>query len=320
MPAHLYTTATAIAEAGGNIAGWDAARVTRLIRNVSAAIDRVAGGRRFLAYEETIELDGNETRRVARSDGLPILSASSIAVNSDRGRTARAAFSGDFPGYASAGYASSWTGDDLNTSPGAGEWHLRPSGVARWIELSRGVWPSGTANISVTGVFGYVEPSSRKAASTTLAAQLTNSSATVTLTSASGFSPRDVLVIGEGAAAVAVIAQSFNANTVTIDKPTGLFSAAIPAGTVVRSWGSVPPEIEEVATLLCKRKIARDLAAAGGAPVDPSLLRRQRTDGGEWEVFAPAGVTGDASTGRFGIPEVDEILEFYRNDCADAAA
>ena len=322
MPAHLYTTSAAIVEAGGAISAWTPSRVTRLIQNVSAAIDRAVGGRRFIPYQETIELDGNETARLSRPDRLPIMSISALSVAEARSHRRGRAFEGDFPGYASPLYANSYMGESPNTAPASGEYHLRPSVWARTIELSTGLWAGGTANVSVTGVFGYHDPSSIKDVSTTLASGITlgaTLTVTLALTSAAGLAPRDVLIITDGTASIAVIVQSISTNNVVVDMPAGLYGGTSGAAATVKSWGAVPPDIEEVATILCKRKVARDVASAGGLAVDPSLLRRLKTDGGEYEVFAPSGSTSEGSSGLFGIPEVDEVLDFYRNDCGAAA-
>lgn len=324
MPAHLYTTRQSLVEAGGGVSSWDDARINRLIRAVSAAVDRVTG-LRFIAYEETIALDGNETGRIGRADRLPILAVSSVAVDANRSGRRSRAFTADLaPGYGSASYVSSYIGqaDTAVFDPTSADYVLSPSVLPRTIELPLGLWPGGFGNVGVTGVFGWLDPSSVRSApfASTLGADFTPTSNVLTLATTTGLVPRDVVVLGAGAGLVAVIVNAIlTSTTVSVDPPTGIMGATISSGALARSWGAVPPDIEEAVNILAKRKKVRDAASEAGASVDPSLLRRLETDGGKTEYYAPGGATGAAATTRFGIPEVDEILAYYRDECGRAA-
>lgn len=322
MPAHLYTTKSACERAGIVFpASWVQEDINDLIRSVSAIIDRVAHGWRFIAYEETIALNGRETPRIAREDGLPIISVSAITVDPLRSPRREWAFSGDLPGYVSPQHVSSWMGEFANMTPAIDDYHVRPTKLGRAIVLSRGMWPGGVANVAVTGVFGWLDASSLKAVTTALAAELGPTTTTAALASGAGIKPRDVLVIGAGEGDVAPVALGISGANATIEAQAGVLSDVLPIGTPVRVWGAVPREIERVACVLAAREIVRRNARASNMGIDPTLLRRLKTDGGEWETHAPLAATGGGTLAwSTGDAEADATLSAFIEDCAAASA
>ena len=245
---------------------------------------------------------------------LPILSLTGAAVLDERSNSRHMGYRDELPGYlGSRAIGQPWP-ESASYAPGLDGVSLRYGALPREVVLHGGVWPGGTANVSLTGVFGWLDEGSLKSVSTTLTAELNANSTTVTVASAALLRPRDVLVVG----GIALILSSVNTGTGVcgIDPPGDLLPAALPNGTVAKSWGAVPLEVELYVTQLCAREVARRAWRAGNSPGDVSLLRYVKVDGFEAGFNAPNGGGGSSSSSAssglmLGIPELDSMLQAF---------
>ena len=308
MPASVYTTRASLEEAGIQTSAFTASRVNTLIRRASAIIDRVTG-QRFNPISETINLDGNDRVQIHRPDLLPIISVSSILVSIDKPTRRGQVLNGGLSALVAP--VPTWFSQALEWFDFTDNaWSLVPEPTPRFIEATASIFPGGAANIAVAGVFGWLEPSSKKTFSTTIAndSSITTNGTSTTLTSVTGLELRDVLVAGN----IHLIVKSISGSIVTFDDVSGALTSALPAGTAVKAWGAVPYAIEEACNLLVQRMVARQAAWEQGTSFDPAMLRREKTDNYEWEAFSPSQYAGDTSSGYFtGVPEVDQILRDY---------
>lgn len=315
MLAPVYTTKAWLTEAGIQVSSYADDRLNRLLVRTSSFVDRLTA-QRFFAYEETVSLSGDDRPILFRSDFLPILSVSSVTVKSLNTNRRGRVFLGDLadvviPGatnpYADPSYPSTTTTFVVDK-----DFVLRPDGpLPRYLDAINKVFPGGSGNIDVTGVFGWVEPGSRKNFSTTTTTTVTPTSTSVTLASVAGLELRDQLIIGN-TLPVIVTAINSTTNVVNFDPPTGRLTTSIASGATAKSWGATPYDIEWVIGFLINRELARQAQWASSSPVDPTVLRRERTDQYEYEVFSPAQMNAfGKGVGVTGIPEVDEILINY---------
>ena len=69
----VYTTRAALVEAGvpvSDVTAWPASRLNRAILRASSKVEKLTA-QRFLAFEETIELSGDDRTILMRPDLLP---------------------------------------------------------------------------------------------------------------------------------------------------------------------------------------------------------------------------------------------------------
>jgi hypothetical protein len=313
MPASVYTTRARLQEAGIQISNFSDSKIVHLIRRVSALIDTVTQ-QKFNPIEEVANVNGNETVLVARSDLLPIISISSITVDlrltTNRGKIYRGGLS-DIVLPRTNQFTEYLSEPSLIYVFPAGTWSLRPETLPRYIESSRGIFPGGAGNVKLDGVFGWLEPSSLKTFSSTLASDLLPQATSVTLASVSGLERRDVIQVDKK---INIIVNDINTSTNTIyfDNLDDSLVSPIPSGATVKSWGAVPYAIETAANLLCAIDIARMSGWEQGSVIDPTRIRSEQTDKYRYEVFSPYQMIGIRGvSGMTGVAEVDEILMSY---------
>lgn len=306
----VYSTRAWLEEVGVPTSSWTATRVNRLLAQIGNYIDRVTE-QRFICYEETIRVSGEDRLIVERTDRLPILSLSEVSVDSSYTTRVGFTYSGllkDVAGPEAIPFDLAPAGAVYSFPEGS--FALKPQRLPRYVESVSGIFPGGSNNIIMTGVFGWPELSSVKSTpfSTTTTSAITTTSTTIALTSVTGLKIRDVLIIDGHP----FIVQSISSLTVTVDAPTGLLSATIAPGAVATAYAAVPYDIERVVSFLAMREVLRQGQWAQGNMVDPSIIKKERTDKYEYEVFSPSQMLGfGKAPGMTGIGEIDQILMDY---------
>ncbi len=307
----IYTTRTELESCGVPTSAWSNARVNGLLAYIGSFIDGVTA-QRFLTYEETVTLSGDESCILHRPDLLPILSISDLSVvwnaSNGRGRV----FQGVLGDIALPNQAQRFASASFNSESSfdSDDFALKPYSLPRYIELVRSVFPGGAGNVSVTGVMGWPELSSVKATplSTTTTTDLTTTSTSVTLTSVAGLKIRDVLLINSEIPAI-VQAVDTGTRVVTIDAPAGLLTATIVAGATAKSYAAVPRDIEKVVHFLAMQEVTRQAQWAAGNSVDPTLIAGETVDKFSYKVFSPANTIGfGKAPGLTGVSMIDETL------------
>lgn len=308
----VYVTRPVLEEVGLPITSWSASRVNRLILSIGSFIDRLTG-QRFIAYGEDFKMSGEDRPLIERPDRLPILSVSDIVIDATKTTRIGMVFQGGLddqaiprPGLIDG---LSYVLGGTYTFP-SGSYVLKPFHLPRYIESVQGLFPGGSNNVTVTGVFGWPELTSVKATpfSTTTTADITTTSTTIALTSVTGLKLRDVLIVG----GYPFIVQAISSLNVTIDAPTGILTSSIPSGSTAVAYAAVPYDIERAATFLAVREYSRQAQWADGNFVDPTLIAGEKTDKYEYKVFAPAQTIGfGKAPGLTSVPEIDEILTAY---------
>lgn len=308
----IYTTRAACEEVGVPVSGWTAARFNRLNLTIGNFVDRITR-QRFICYGETVKMSGEDRVIIERPDRLPIISISSIEVDPLYTTRVGKVFSGTLADVAiprpDLVDGTSWVFGSTYSFE-SGTYALKPDFLPRYIESVRGLFPGGSNNISVTGVFGWPELSSVKTTpfSTTTTTNLTPTSTTLGLTSTVGLKPRDVMIVD----GYPIIAQGISGGTVTIDAPTGIISDTIATGATVVSYAAVPYDIERVVHFLMVREIARQSSWASGNFQDPSMIMQEKTDKYEYKMFAPAQtISFGKAPGLTAVAEIDELLTSY---------
>jgi len=167
------------------------------------------------------------------------------------------------------------------------------------------------SNVGLVGVLGYVDPF--KAVATTTVAEVTSNTAEIEVVDASEFEARDVIeIIGtDTVARLMVVSVDYATDTLTVDPGTAtLLERDIEADVVLRTWGKVPLPIEKLAHFLYASAVMEYGAfGAGEVPLDPSRIRRERTDDYEYEMFPATGQ--GVSGGLTGSPKYDVIVRRY---------
>lgn len=311
----IYTTPTALTEAGVPVSTWAQSRVNRLIASTSSFIDRVTS-QRFICYEETIQLSGDSRGMLYRPDLLPILSVSAIEVSTPHTTGFGRVFSGTLkdiaiqdPTSSTSGFPSDTFEIDLDSI------RLQPHNLARYMLCASGVFPGGVGNISVTGVFGWPEASSVLSPVGTGVTDdaITTSSTSFNYTvgsSLSGVKPRDVLIIA--GYPVIVIAHDTSTRLITHDPLAGIIPATIASGAAISCYAAVPHDIERATIYLAMREAFRMNSFAAGNTTDPFAIQEEQTDSYRYKVFSGSQQLGfGRAPGLTGIAEVDQILLDY---------
>lgn len=305
----VYTTRAFLENAGIPVQGWSNARLNEAIVQAGSAIDGLTA-QRFIPYEETFVLSGDERTIIHRPDLLPILSISSIEIDwnlSNRRNKVYHGVLGDVAIPRPYGYGTSATLLGGTYSFGSDSYRLKYAPLPRIIEAVGSPFPGGVQNISITGVTGWPEVASIKttAFETTTTTDITSNSTTVTLTSVTGLKLRDVMLIGE----LPFIAQSISGNVVTIDPPDGLLTSTIAAGAAVESYGAVPRGIQRVTNFFVMQEYQRQSQWESGNFVDPETIASETTDKYSYKRFTPIQmVAAGRSPGMTGVAIIDEII------------
>ena len=189
---------------------------------------------------------------------------------------------------------------------------LKPQRLPRYMELSAGLFPGGVQNIAVTGVMGWPELATVKATPfvATTTTDITPTSTSVTLSTVTGLSLRDPLLVGDVAPFVTAI--DTNTKVVSFDPLAGVLGHTILAGATAKSFAQVPFDIESCVHLFVQREVARSASWADGSVVDPTQIMEEQTDSYRYKIIPPAqSITFGKAPGMTGIPEYDEILMAY---------
>lgn len=162
----------------------------------------------------------------------------------------------------------------------------------RYIELIFTRMPGGVRNVSVTGVFGWLEPEKAEV-STTLTVQVASAAVTATVASVTGFELGDVVLIGTS---LYVIVTSIDVGNLRLGFDSiGTLPATLPVATTVRTWGRVPRPIANACTYLVHQFREEDVARADAQRfVDAARIKKEQTDRYMYELF-PAGETSAGS-------------------------
>lgn len=277
-----YATIQQLRDEGLTVTEVSDDKARSLIRLMSSMLDRLTG-QFFVPEEMTLLRDGDRSGMVTHPELVPILEVMELY------HVSREMLDADI---------------DLLEHE---DWIL----ARRWVELVDGLkWPRGVKNIKMHGVFGCLDPQRNRLDFVTTS-EIKEDSVDVGLNTVVKLRARDVVLFVDSANnAVRVIVKSVDvANSkILIDKPGPMEPVAI--GAAGRTWGPVPYAIEQACKMLVMQN--RSPLINGGGPAS-SLLRRERTDNYEYELFdnaaaAMSDVTGnkviDAAIDEYGSPAV----------------
>lgn len=305
----VYTTRGALVEAGvpvSDTVAWPASRLNRAILRAASKVEQLTA-QRFLTYEETIALSGDDRTILMRPDLLPILSVSDVTVDDSLTNRKNYVYRGLLPAtpVQQQPYKTIWSSATYNSQ----YMRLKPQRLPRYMELAEGVFPGGVQNISVTGVMGWPELATVKdtpfVATTTT--DITPTSSSVTLTTVDGLIPRDPLLVN--GYVFIVTAVNTGTKVASFDPQTGVLGATITAGATAKSFAQIPFGIESCVHLFVLREVARAASWADGSVVDPTQIMEEQTDSYRYKIIPPAqSITFGKSPGLTGIPEYDQIL------------
>jgi len=180
---------------------------------------------------------------------------------------------------------------------------------------------AGVRHLAVDGVFGWIErrvfsdTHDSRVLSTTLAAEISEGDTQIDVDDASGFRPRDVVIIRNGAApanfSTRIIVDTVTASPslLTCD-PINLVQAA-PAGSTVVTYGQVPEEVEMATIFVISRlrygagtsKFAQDKVSA--------RLKSEMTDNYSYSLESSGTGQLASSSVTTGSLEADMILRDF---------
>ncbi len=238
-------------------------RAQELILLASRLIDRLTG-QWFFPRRETLRLDGDGSAMLHHPALLPILEVRRLAVDSRS--------------YAAADYA------------------VRE----RYVELVRGSFPRGRANVEIDGVFGWLER--RPKVEARIAADLAPGDTEATLDEVAGLREKDALLIDGH---VPLIVGGLDGAKVTGDPvPTGA-----PAGSPVVTYGRVPRPVERACLMLTVRSRHGLATDAGARAAVSDRIIEERTDNYMYRLAPSREAEGDERT--TGDLAVDRLLADY---------
>ncbi|MCC6311569.1 MAG: hypothetical protein IT345_11750 [Trueperaceae bacterium] len=258
-----YATVADLRAEGVEPASVPDARAQELILLASRFIDRLTG-QRFFPRHEALRLDGDGSAIAHHPALLPILEIRRLAVN---GRLL-----------------------------GPAEYAVRE----RYVELVRGAFPAGRANVELDGVFGWLE--ARPKVATELAEALVAGATEATLADAAGLRPKDALLVGDE---LPLLVASLAGATVT-GEPV---PAGAPAGALVVAYGRVPRPVERACLMLAVRHRHGLATDAGARAAVNDRIIEERTDNYLYRLAAPQAAGGDERTS--GDLAVDRLLADY---------
>jgi len=238
-------------------------RAQELILLASRFIDRLTG-QWFFPRRATLRLDGDGSALLHHPTLVPILEVRRLAVD---GRV------------------------------------IAPTEYAvreRYVELVRGAFPRGRANVEIDAVFGWLE--SRPKVKTRLAEDLAAGDTEATLADTTGLRVKDALLVG---AHVPLIAGSLAGTKVTGDP----VPAGAPAGTGVVAYGRVPRPIERACLMLAVRSRHGLATDAGARAAVSDRIIEERTDNYMYRLAPSPEADGNERT--TGDQAVDRLLADY---------
>lgn len=238
-------------------------RAQELILLASRFIDRLTG-QWFFPRRETLRLDGDGSAILHHPSLIPILEVRRLAV------------------------------DDRILAPT--DYALRE----RYLEILRGAFPRGRANVEVEGVFGWLER--RTKVETRLAAALSPGDTEIEVEDATGLRAKDALLIGDE---VPLIVTSLAGTRVTGDA----VSTGAPAGAPVVAYGRVPRPIERACLMLVVRDRHGLATDAGVRQAVSDRIIEERTDSYLYRLSPVPEAAGDERT--TGDPAVDRLIADY---------
>lgn len=166
----------------------------------------------------------------------------------------------------------------------------------RRLRSTTGAFPSGSQNIRIDGVFGWVEDA--QDFKTALAVPFAPGDAEATLEDASGVRVGHVLAFISGAGASArtlyiAWVKAVAGNVVTLVDAADDLAAELPIGTEASDFGAVPAGIERATVLLVNR--AKDGIGSEEFSEEEFFgrLLSERTDNYEYRLREKPSVTGD---------------------------
>jgi len=153
----------------------------------------------------------------------------------------------------------------------------------RFIELPQAIFPGGSKNIQVEGVFGWVE--NQKEAATTTAGDLETNDTSLLLTDASDFENGDVVVFGDNLLTIPDILVS--GNTISFSS-VGTLQATILTGADIVSYGRVPPDIQDLADMFTANMINKWSNLYSNP--DTGNIKSEKTDDYSYTLFGEGDV------------------------------
>jgi hypothetical protein len=258
-----YATIADLRAEGVDAASVPDERARELILLASRFIDRLTG-QWFFPRRGRLRLDGDGSAFLHHPALIPILDVQRLAVD---GRV-----------YAPAEYA------------------VRE----RYVELIRGVFPKGRANVEIDGVFGWLE--ARPKVGTALAAGLSTGDTEVELAGAMDLRPKDALLIGGH---VPLIVGRIAGTKVTGDPVPG----GAPPGTPAVTHGRVPRPVERACLMLAARSRHGLATDAGARAAVGDRIIEERTDNYMYRLAPAREAGGDEHT--TGDLAVDRLLADY---------
>lgn len=301
----VYTAPTFLVEDGYNLNGLSVEARWRGIQVVSAFIDDVTQ-QWFNGENGVWPLTGRGRELIAHKTNIKIPYVEKIEVLSENTNHRGAPIPrGGLPfGKPFATFPWPYLGTGTTTLE-ATTWALHE----RAIEKIRSIFPGGAQNILVTGVFGWVDDfRNLDVVSTTI---VTAASTTVDVDDVLGFKRRDVIDIVGTNDSIRVVCTAIDRtnNRITFDPVGTDLVASIPAGARVATYGQPPRSIQQLASFLFGNWMReREAVVDGEVVIDPTRIKRERTDDYEYELFAP-GAGGATGGGLTGNPRYDLIIQ-----------
>lgn len=305
---HKYLTLARLRDVGITVAMLADALALELIIGVSGSLDDLTA--QFFQPElEVHPASGDGCSLVHRRDLVPMLEVSNIEIDYGRCRT----------GYVGIGRVFNFKSQP-SFNVDISRWEISPATEFRTIDTMAGQFPEGTANVLLTGAFGWLE--NRKTFETTLANPIALGDTTITLTdvfNTTGWLEKDDFVVVEIQASSKTqpallyvdIVQALAGNVLTVDAIQGQPGLPIPAGAKVRSFGRFPNALREVMEKLAKN--AYDTIYGGGSTVDPNRVISERVDNYSYSLESTGKSASYSGYGYItGDTRLDKVLQSFQ--------